>query len=86
MPDAKSIRPHEIVKPTKSGIRLTMRFLQEHLGVASGDHVLITLDGQHRTVGLQAFNPFHAHDAHMLPVIHDVDHDDGASSASNEGS
>lgn len=53
-----SAHHHIIVKPAKTGIRFSMQFLQERLGMTEQDHVLITFAPDNRTTMLQAFNPF----------------------------
>lgn len=52
------MKDYAILKPTKSGLHLSNKFLLEHLGVEETDHVLVLFNREKHTVELQAFNPF----------------------------
>lgn len=63
-----ALKAHAIVKPNKTGLHLTTRFLAEHLKLDASDHVLLLFNQENSSITLQAFNPFSTQEHNTTPV------------------
>lgn len=63
-----ALKAHALIKPNKTGLHLTTRFLAEHLKLDASDYVLLLFNQENSSITLQAFNPFATQEHNTAPV------------------